>query len=79
MVRVSRTAGAWPSAARVSRGRGFEIASRRIKKVEDSVARLLRAPPYAAKRKDLGLCLVTAHAATATRALLSLATMLMAR
>jgi len=45
-------------------------------KVEASVARRLRAPPYAAKRKGFGLGTSTAYAATATRALLSLATML---
>ncbi|CAH1700007.1 hypothetical protein BOSEA1005_13060 [Hyphomicrobiales bacterium] len=45
------------------------------KRVEVSVARYLRTPPYTAKRKDFDLGTSTAYAATATRALLSLATM----
>ncbi len=47
-------------------------------KVQDSVARLLGAPPYAAKRKDLVLVLRAAYAAIATGARLSLATIVLA-
>lgn len=43
-------------------------------KVQASVARCLRTPPYAAKRKGLSFGLVTAYAATATGARLSFAT-----
>ena len=48
-------------------------------KVQASVARCLRTPPYAAKRKDLDLVLRAAYAASATGARLSLATVIMDR
>ncbi len=51
------------------------IATVQKREVEVSVARYLRTPPYTAKRKGFGLGTSTAYAATATRALLSLATM----
>ena len=45
-------------------------------KVQVSVARYLRTPPYAARRKGLSFGLVTAYAATATGARLSFAIVL---
>ena len=42
--------------------------------MQDSVARLLRAPPYAARRKELSFGVRTAYAARATGARLSFAT-----
>ncbi len=45
-------------------------------KMQVSVARYLRTPPYAARRKDLSFGLVTAYAATATGARLSFAIVL---
>ena len=48
-------------------------------KVQVSVARYLRTPPYAAKRRDLVLVLRAAYAASATGARLSLATVIMDR
>ena len=46
--------------------------------MQASVARCLRTPPYAARRKGLSFGLVTADAAPATGARLSLATVLSA-
>ena len=46
------------------------------RRMQASVARCLRTPPYAARRKDLDFGLVTAYAATATGARLSLAIVL---
>ena len=52
---------------------------REVGKVQVSVARYLRTPPYAAKRRDLVLVLRAAYAASATGARLSLATVIMDR
>ena len=46
-------------------------------KVQASVARCLRTPPYVARRKGLDLVLRTAYAASATGARLSLATIML--
>lgn len=49
------------------------------RKVQVSVARYLRTPPYGANRKGLALVLRAAYAASATGARLSLATVIMDR
>jgi len=49
------------------------------RKVQVSVARYLRTPPYGANRKGLVLVLRAAYAASATGARLSLATVIMDR
>ena len=54
-------------------------AGQEVGEVQVSVARYLRTPPYAAKRKDLDLVLRAAYAASATGARLSLATVILDR
>ena len=64
---------------RWGRRRGDEVERGAGRKVQVSVARYLRTPPYAAKRRDLVLVLRAAYAASATGARLSLATVIMDR
>ncbi len=54
----------------------MRVVKRAVGKVQASVARCLRTPPYAARRKGLDFGLVTAYAATATGARLSFAIVL---
>lgn len=73
----SRGTGARPkSGIRVLRTRGRLVLQIVLfgRDVQASVARCLRTPPYAARRKDLSFGVVTAYAATATGARLSFAT-----
>ena len=62
-----------------TRQRGRTELGKKGKEVQVSVARYLRTPPYAAKRKGLDLVLRAAYAASATGARLSLATVILDR